>query len=348
MRKIIKQIIFTAPPIMILISFYLLRYPVYIFLGFILGTYIFTLSERADKSERWKWRKPILWFSGRYIMLFLYLAMVYGGLLPFFIAVPKFRTIFKEYQHIIILGFVFYYMYSYMKFKRIKVSRYTVDNFHLEKECRIAFISDIHLDEFKSVEYLRKRVDMVNGLGVDHVLIGGDIFDSYESLVGFDYTAEFDRFDAPVYAIWGNHDYRGDIDISRKKLKEANIKVLEDERVIIENGFCLVGRKDARVKGRKKLAELLEGTELPVLLLDHQPLGLDKVAKNKNIKLQLSGHTHGGQIFPVTILYSFLYSINRGMRKVEGTSFIVSEGVGAAFTPFRFGTSNEIVHITLK
>ncbi len=348
MRKRLKQIIFASPPILILLSFYLLKYPLYISLLFICATYIFTLSEKFDKFEHHKYRQIILWFSGRYIILFLFLSMVYAPMsIVFFIYKPSIIW-FKSIEGFLAIVFFSYYFYGYINFKRVTIKKYIVDTFNLEKEIKIAFISDLHLDSFKDRKYLSRRIDLVNEIKADYIFIGGDIFDSYESIVPFDFVKEFQRLNAPTFYIWGNHDYYGHIDKNKNSLLKSNMTLLEDELVYLTEEVVLVGRRDHKSKNRKDIEKLIGEIKKKIIVLDHKPVGVKNIAENKNIKLQLSGHTHGGQIFPVTLLYSYLYYINKGMKKINNTTFIVSQGSGGAFTPFRIGTNNEVVEVIIK
>ncbi len=348
MKKRIKQVIFALVPILILLSFYLLNYPIYISLLFTIATYIFTLSEKFDKVEKHPYKQSILWFSGRYIILFLYLSMVYAPMSIVFLLYNPSRIWFKSLHLPLLLLFILYYTYGYFNFKRIKIKKYVIDTFNLEKKVKFAFISDLHLDSFKYKKYLTKRINMINSIKADYILIGGDIFDSFESIISFDFAKEFQNLNAPTYYIWGNHDYHGDIIKNKESLSKTNMTLLEDDLIYLNEEVVLIGRRDSKSENRKDLNQLTKGIKKKIVVLDHKGVEVKKVAENKQIKLQLSGHTHGGQIFPVTLLYSYLYYINKGIKKINNTTFIVSQGGGSAFSPFRIGTNNEILEIIIK
>ncbi len=136
-------------------------------------------------------------------------------------------------------------------------------------------------------------------------------------------------------------------------LAAANVKLLNDEYVIIDERLVLVGRLDDAPHGgnggrkRKALSEILtaETEGLPVIALDHNPKHIDGYETEAD--LVLSGHTHNGQIFPMTILTDFIYTVDYGYYQNEnGTQIIVSSGVGYWGMPIRVGTDSEIVSVT--
>jgi len=129
---------------------------------------------------------------------------------------------------------------------------------------------------------------------------------------------------------------------------------LQDSTVNIENRFLLAGRKDyssarfGNVK-RKALVEILPDTIplLPVILLDHQPQKLSEAVENK-IALQLSGHTHHGQLWPFGYLTARIFQVSRGLQKIGDSYFFVSTGYGTWGPPVRTGNHPEMVVINLR
>jgi predicted MPP superfamily phosphohydrolase len=155
-----------------------------------------------------------------------------------------------------------------------------------------------------------------------------------------------------VYAVPGNHEYiGGDATKTAEFYKSSNIKYLKDEISEIDNLLILIGRDDRSNRRRLSLETLCGQVKneknLPLILLDHQPFQLDEAVKN-NITLMLSGHTHDGQVFPISLIVSSMYEIASGYKKKENTHFYVSSGLGIWGPPFRIGTQSEIAVITMK
>jgi predicted MPP superfamily phosphohydrolase len=102
-------------------------------------------------------------------------------------------------------------------------------------------------------------------------------------------------------------------------------------------------------RNRKSIAELVDGLDRskPIILMDHQPVGL-KEAEDNGITLEVAGHTHSGQFFPVTVLVRFVYENVHGYSRRGDTQFYVSSGIGLWGPQCRFGSSSEIVNIKLS
>jgi predicted MPP superfamily phosphohydrolase len=156
------------------------------------------------------------------------------------------------------------------------------------------------------------------------------------------------------YAITGNHEFMSDLKKSIPYIESKGIRVLSDEVVRLGNGVQLVGRTDrtamqANGPGRASLDSLLSQTDpgAPVLLLDHQPYDLSALAGTA-VDLQLSGHTHNGQLWPFTMITNRIFELSHGYRQFGNTHVIVSSGFGIWGPRMRIGTRPEILSITLR
>jgi predicted MPP superfamily phosphohydrolase len=155
-----------------------------------------------------------------------------------------------------------------------------------------------------------------------------------------------------VYAVPGNHDsYGGRLGELREALGAAGVKLLSDEAVLVDNSVYIIGRSDygRGGTGRRSLDELARDIDRSLLLIvmDHQPRNLAE-AERAGIDLQVSGHTHNGQIWPGPVLTGRMYENNYGLRYKGKTATIVTSGSGTWGPPIRIGTRAEIVYIELK
>lgn len=228
-------------------------------------------------------------------------------------------------------------------------------NYHIQKESlldklHIAYISDLHLGTTMQEQGLEDLVEKINSLDPDIIVLGGDIYDENTPKRLLEKSANiFSKLKAKdgVYYVFGNHEFYTDSkSIYEYHLKQAKITILDDQTIEVKNQFTLVGRVDERKnKDRKTLDELLVGVDLskPVILLDHQPI----VDENNQVDLQISGHTHNGQIFPNNLLIPFVNPYVYGIYKTNSHTLIVSSGVGAWGVPMRLGSDSEIVDIYL-
>jgi predicted MPP superfamily phosphohydrolase len=153
--------------------------------------------------------------------------------------------------------------------------------------------------------------------------------------------------------VTGNHEYIGGADEACRYLEEHGIRVLRDSVVTLPDGLQIVGREDRAMRqfagrARKSLNDLLSGLDSskPVLMMDHQPFQLEEVSR-AGVDVQLSGHTHHGQIWPLNYITGAMYEISRGYRRIGRTHFYVSSGAGTWGPPVRLGNTPEIVLLTL-
>lgn len=217
----------------------------------------------------------------------------------------------------------------------------------LKENLTIGMISDFHLGNLHNDKFLKKTIMQINNLNADIFIFCGDIFDEYtKQNLKEKAIQEFSKIKTKygIYYIEGNHDLLNQETISL--LKENNINILNDDVIQIANNINLIGRKDDRNNRlgnkRKTIEELLENADksLPVILIDHQPKE-EKIAESLNIDLQLSGHTHAGQIFPAN------FFLEHGYQKRNNFQIIVSSGYGAWGFPVRTIGRSEIIKVNL-
>jgi predicted MPP superfamily phosphohydrolase len=225
------------------------------------------------------------------------------------------------------------------------------------KELNIAVASDIHLGTIISTKRLWGMVNKINALDPDLVLIPGDLFDEdigpvIKKNLGEVLRKIRSRFG--VIAITGNHEYIGGVEAACNYMTVHGIKVLRDETIMVDDTIQIVGREDRSIGGfagkkRKPLEELMEGIDKqrPVILMDHQPFHLEEAVQN-GVDLQLSGHTHHGQLWPFNFITKRMYEVSWGYKKKENTHIYVSCGAGTWGPPIRTGNTPEIMHLRLR
>lgn len=228
---------------------------------------------------------------------------------------------------------------------------YSADSFRTEN-MNIVAASDIHLGPLIGTERLTFWTRMINDQKPDLILLVGDIFDyRFKSEYSEEIITELKKLRSVygIYAVPGNHEYYFNIKKSIEYLERAGIKVLRDTSITIDGRITLIGRDDADKRRRASLESLLAGadTSLPVILMDHQPVDLTSAVRNR-IDLQISGHTHNGQIFPGNYLARLKWDLVYGHRKTGDTDFYVTSGLGLSMIPLRLGTRSEMVRINLK
>lgn len=241
-------------------------------------------------------------------------------------------------------------------------------------ELNVVLIADIHLGYNIGVEHVQQMVEKVNANHPDLIVIAGDIFDN-----------EYDALEDPkrlneilktmestygTYACYGNHDIDekilagftfGNGDNEEKTsdprmdqfLVDAGITLLQDEYVLIADSFYLYGRPDASKPGkgigeRKTPKELTANLDLsrPVLVMDHEPKELQELA-DAGVDVDLSGHTHDGQMFPMNLTCKLIWENSAGMIQKGDMYSIVTSGVGLFGPNMRVGTIAEICPVKI-
>ena len=224
-------------------------------------------------------------------------------------------------------------------------------------ELNIVMASDVHLSPIDGERLLTRIIDKMNSLDPDIILLAGDIVDDKaEILEQRKIGGSFKKL-KPKYGIFtinGNHEFINGVNSSVRYAEKLGMNVLRDEYQLIDSSFYIAGREDTSMiqftgKQRRTLQQIVESieTEHPVILLDHTPYRLEEAQQN-NIALQLSGHTHHGQIWPANIITNMIYEISRGYKKKGNTHYYVSSGAGTWGPPVRTGSKSEIVNIKVK
>ena len=216
--------------------------------------------------------------------------------------------------------------------------------------------SDIHLGSIIGKKRLDSMVAKINALNPDLVLLPGDIVDEdlapvIKHNLGDTLRNLSSRWG--VFAVTGNHEYIGGVEEAYAYLSEHGVTVLRDRVVKVKDAFYLVGREDRSIrragKNRKPLQELMALTDpnCPIILMDHQPFQLEEGETN-GVDLQISGHTHHGQLFPLNLITRKVYEISWGYKKKNSTHVYVSCGFGTWGPPVRLGNRPEIVNLKIS
>ena len=216
----------------------------------------------------------------------------------------------------------------------------------LDKPIKIIHLSDIHIGTIHNSGFLNQIVTKTNKQNPDFVVITGDLFDAIGA-VGEHTIDALKGLKTKSFFSTGNHEFYEDINKVKKVLKDANITFLRDE-VVEYKGIQIVGM-DHPERDRfigPDFTKVQINKSKPSILLYHQPKGM-KEAQKAGIDLQLSGHTHKGQIFPFNFIVGIFYKYIYGLYKIDNMYLHVSPGTGTWGPPMRFGSKNEIAVMTL-
>lgn len=230
-----------------------------------------------------------------------------------------------------------------------------IDSIH---PIKIIMVSDLHLGHTIQGDELKRWVAMLNEEAADYLFIAGDLIDNdlrplYDEQMA-QILAELSVTQG-VYAVLGNHEYIAGVEQSIPFFAKSGITLLRDEVIELPEGILLMGRDDKMNRQRASLLSLLEKVDQidssrPLIILDHQPGDIaGRVISRQNAGpfLQLSGHTHDGQVWPYMYATDYLHKISSGLSTFGKDHFLISSGLGVWGGKFRVGTRSEYVVINL-
>lgn len=302
------------------ISSFYISMVIYSFLLFITGDFIWYLGSLFIIPKRIK-----LWFS-----------RIYGnGLLVPIAAV-------------LITLYAFYNAVDY------KVTAYEIS---INKSSSISsldavMISDLHVGTSIGKNEIEEIKTMIEKLSPQVLFICGDIFDHSSNEEIMKFAAEklgSIKTEYGTYFVTGNHEYYlGNISKTLSYFDDTKINVLQDKMVSIGDIY-LVGRKDIHAEARAPLSKILDGADKnrPIIILEHQTNTIDESIDN-GADLQLSGHTHNGQLFPFSYIVRLVNHSHYGIVESGDFKAVVSSGIGTWMYPIRTGSPAEIVKIKIK
>lgn len=246
-------------------------------------------------------------------------------------------------------------VYGYVASLQIHVESLAFESSKITMPVRVVQISDLHLGFLSDESYCQKLVDEINALDADIVVSTGDLVDmQMDHLDGLGQLMSSIRARRGKFAVLGNHEVLAGIQASQKFTERVGFKLLSNSGVTIDDAVNLVGVDDPAVEGSVQQSSVNEPALLKqydnglyTILLKHQPVVEQKSRGLFN--LQLSGHTHGGQIFPFNLLIHLFYKAPFGLSQQGNNSWLyVSRGTGTWGPPMRVLAKPEITLFRLQ
>ena len=318
-------------------------YKLWYTLIYLLLAAIYPLSERFGQIGQNVFFQILSAVSDYVVVFFLYLFIALILVELFLLSNWLFRFISHEKRKA--FSFRFYTLLAMILFSviiviggainlnTIRVSNYTIEvprrNSKIDR-LRVAFVADLHIQQNSKLSYTEQFVKKINTLKPDILLFGGDIIEGNNQ--GKSTEAIASALNS-IQTKYGEFGVLGNHDSSRGRnngsfFRNAGINILSDSIVEFDSAFCLAGRYDARSRYRKSVNEIVakNSSNLPVLLMDHQPTQLQQVSKSA-VDVHFSGHTHNGQLFPINLIINSMYELSWGYKKIRNTHFFVTSGL---------------------
>jgi predicted MPP superfamily phosphohydrolase len=245
-------------------------------------------------------------------------------------------------------------LYGFINAEMIRITRISLELPGLPKEWKgktALWVSDTHFGQVRNHGFSRKIAGMAGDLKPDIIFIGGDLYDGGEAMDLNLMIEPFSRLSAPygTYFITGNHEEFSDNAPYLQAVRRAGIRVLYNEKVELD-GLQIIGVDYGDSRNENQFKTILQKMDIdhrkPSILLKHVPFDL-KVAKEAGISLQVSGHTHQGQVFLFRWITSRVYhGYDYGLKWFGDLLVYTSSGAGTWGPPMRLDTKPEIVVIT--
>lgn len=308
---------------------------------------------------------PLMYIGVYYMAISIYVLILFFIIDIFLIINKKFNLFpnikdkslfFTIIFFVLIVSFIGKGIYnahsSYVKNYDIEIDK----EFKNEK-LNVVLISDIHLGEIIENSRIKDIVSKVNDLNPDIVLIAGDLIDS--SIKPFEdnnMASELGKIKSKYGTFFslGNHDlFDNKVDTLTTLLEKEGIVVLRDKATLINNSFYIVGRDDISISRfkdkRKDLKDIIGNVDKskPMIVIDHNPSSL-KESSESMVDIQVSGHTHKGQMVPFNLITKAIFENHYGYMKKGNLNLVVSSGFGTWGPPIRIGSRSEIVNIHLN
>jgi predicted MPP superfamily phosphohydrolase len=232
--------------------------------------------------------------------------------------------------------------------ERLIINSIDIEIKGLKRELRIVHLSDLHIGAIHRKKYLERVVRETNSLNPDVVVITGDLIDG-STLVTEDLISPIKKIKSPIYYVIGNHEIYERLGRVIPILKKTKMKLLRNQKSKFrEITFIGIDYSELRKKVFERLNKIKIDKNKINILLYHAPIFKTEYLEKKGIDLQLAGHTHAGQLFPLNLLVRLIFPYVRGLHKSGNSSVFVSAGTGTWGPPMRLGSTNEINLINLK
>ena len=224
------------------------------------------------------------------------------------------------------------------------------------KPFRIGVASDLHLGKLFGNRQLVKLQQIFAQEKVDIILLPGDIIDdNLDAYFAENMQPYFAKLSAPlgVYATLGNHDFFQQPQQIADEIRREGVYLLTDQAIIVSDQLIIVGRNDELDYNRQPIDKIIETIpvasreKLPILLMDHRPFSITE-NQQADVDIQVSGHVHRGQIFPLNLLVYFAYPLSYGYQAFAQMHTFVTSGYGFWGIPMRLGSQSEVMIIDVS
>ena len=348
-----KRVLISAP-FYALFEFFLLKY-IFLLIGDVNDTYIILLAVIIGLIRvvlmflESKASTPFGRFLSTVDGIWMWASLMYLIDIVFIYLINIFIPLSLEIRLLLLAIVPIMGVYNYYNAHKIVIKERTINLDNLSQDINIAHLSDVHFGSVRHKSIIRDIADKIKEIEdkCDLVIISGDLADG-SSVVLKDDFSQFSKLNIPIFFTPGNHDFYMGIESVIEASRKAGIIVLDNEKTQFKclNIYGLTYSFED--KSTPKFDKDMIDPNLVNILNYHVPYYWDEFS-SLGFDIQLSGHTHGGQFYPVVWFSELLFKYNKGLFKNKLGKYIhVTTGVGSMDVPMRWGTNSEIVILKLR
>lgn len=348
-----KRVLISAP-FYALFEFFLLKY-IFLLIGDVNDTYIILLAVIIGLIRvvlmflESKASTPFGRFLSTVDGIWMWASLMYLIDIVFIYLINIFIPLSLEIRLLLLAIVPIIGVYNYYNAHKIVIKERTINLDNLSQDINIAHLSDVHFGSVRHKSIIRDIADKIKEIEdkCDLVIISGDLADG-SSVVLKDDFSQFSKLNIPIFFTPGNHDFYMGIESVIEASRKAGIIVLDNEKTQFKclNIYGLTYSFDDR--STPNFDKNMINPNMVNILNYHVPYYWDEFS-SLGFDIQLSGHTHGGQFYPVVWFSELLFKYNKGLFKNKLGKYIhVTTGVGSMDVPMRWGTNSEIVILKLR
>jgi len=241
-------------------------------------------------------------------------------------------------------------IYGYIKANKIKINEHNLFIKNLKEELSIIHFSDVHIGSIRGKKLLKNIVSKINSTDAEVAILSGDLADGTCPIEIDDFSPLADS-KVPIIFTPGNHDYYPGLENVIKAAENANLKVLFNDKIEFKglsiHGFFVFSRLKPGVTIENSNDFSMINPDDVNLVINHFPIFWEEF-RSMGVDIQLSGHSHGGQLYPITFLIKLMFKYVRGVFNEDDSYLVVTDGVGTYQSTIRWGTDAEILLLRLK
>ena len=348
-----KRVLFSAP-FYALFEFFLLKY-IFLLIGDVNDTYIILLAVIIGLIRvvlmflESKASTPFGRFLSTVDGIWMWASLMYLIDIVFIYLINIFIPLSFEIRLLLLAIVPIIGVYNYYNAHKLVIKERTINLDNLSQDINIVHLSDVHFGSVRHKGIIRDIADKIKEIEdkCDLVIISGDLADG-SSVVLKDDFSQFSKLNIPIFFTPGNHDFYMGIESVIEASRKAGIIVLDNEKTQFKclNIYGLTYSFDDRSTPNSDKSMI--NPNMVNILNYHVPYYWDEFS-SLGFDIQLSGHTHGGQFYPVVWFSELLFKYNKGLFKNKSGKYLhVTTGVGSMDVPMRWGTNSEIVILKLR